>query len=155
MPIEEGAEAPDFTLNTGDGETITLSKQRGKTVVLYFYPKDDTSGCTAEACSFRDNISTLTDAGAVVLGISPDSEKSHKKFAEKFELPFPLLADVGHIVADSYGVWAEKSMHGKKYFGIERTTFIIDKDGVVRKAFRKVKVPGHTEEVLQAINGLK
>jgi len=153
MSVEEGAVAPDFSLKTADGETVTLSEQRGKTVVLYFYPKDDTPGCTAQACSFRDNIASLTSHGVTVLGVSPDSEKSHKKFVEKFDLPFPLLADTDHAVADAYGVWAEKSMYGKKYFGIERTTFIINKDGVVQKVFPKVKVPGHVEEVLKAIAG--
>jgi len=147
MAIEIGAVAPDFSLKTADGETVTLSGLHGKTVVLYFYPKDDTPGCTAQACSFRDNMATLLSHGVTVLGVSPDNEKSHKKFVEKFDLPFPLLAD-------KYGVWAEKNMYGKTYYGNERTTFIIDNNGIVRTIFNKVKVPGHTEEVLKAIEGL-
>jgi peroxiredoxin Q/BCP len=154
MAIEVGAPAPDFSLQTADNETVTLSGLRGKIVVLYFYPKDDTPGCTAQACSFRDNIASLLDHGVTVLGVSPDNESSHKKFAEKFRLPFPLLADIDHALADEYGVWAEKSMYGKKYWGNERTTFIIDKNGIVKKIFNKVKVEGHTAEVLNALEEL-
>ena len=154
MPIEEGAAAPDFSLKTADGETVTLSGLKGKIVVLYFYPKDDTPGCTTEACSFRDNNEKLLAHEAIVLGVSPDDEKSHKKFVTKFDLTFPLLADIDHHVADSYGVWAEKSMYGKTYFGNERTTFIIDKDGIIKKVFPKVKVTGHVEEVLAAIESM-
>jgi peroxiredoxin Q/BCP len=154
MTVNVGSPAPDFSLKTAEGKTVRLSELRGKTVVLYFYPKDDTPGCTAQACSFRDNMAVLTGHNVTVLGVSPDNEKSHKKFVEKFELPFPLLADVGHIVADEYGVWAEKSMYGKKYYGNERTTLVIDRDGIVRKVFEKVKVPGHVEEVLKAIEQL-
>jgi peroxiredoxin Q/BCP len=154
MPIEEGAAAPDFSLKTADGETVTLSGLKGKIVVLYFYPKDDTPGCTTEACSFRDNNEKLLAHEAIVLGVSPDDEKSHKKFVTKFDLTFPLLADIDHHVADSYGVWAEKSMYGKTYFGNERTTFIIDKDGIIKKVFLKVKVTGHVEEVLAAIESM-
>jgi peroxiredoxin Q/BCP len=155
MAITVGEPAPDFSLNTADGQTVSLSDFREKTVVLYFYPKDDTPGCTAQACSFRDNIARLTGYGVTVLGVSPDTEKSHKKFVDKFELPFPLLADANHLVADEYGVWTEKSMYGKKYYGIERTTYIIDGNGIVRKVFPKVKVPGHVEEVLKAVDELK
>jgi thioredoxin-dependent peroxiredoxin len=154
MTIEVGDPAPDFTLGTADGETITLSDLKGKVVVLYFYPKDDTPGCTSQACAFRDNMARLLGHGAQVLGVSPDNEKSHKKFVEKFDLPFPLLADTNHGVADLYGVWSEKSMYGKKYFGNERTTFIIDREGIVRKIFPKVKVPGHVDEVIEAVEAL-
>jgi thioredoxin-dependent peroxiredoxin len=151
MSVEVDAPAPDFTLSTATGEKITLSDLKGKIVVLYFYPKDDTPGCTSQACSFRDNMARLLGHGVTVLGVSPDSEKSHKKFVEKFDLPFPLLADTDHAVADLYGVWAEKSMYGNTYFGNERTTFIIDRDGTVSKVFPKVKVPGHVDEVIEAV----
>lgn len=154
MEITEGVEAPDFALETGEGKTVKLSDFRGKTVVLYFYPKDDTSGCTAEACSFRDNLEQLSARGVVVLGVSPDSAKSHAKFAEKYGLPFPLLADTEKKTATDYGVWVEKSMYGRKYMGVDRSTFVIDGDGRVRKVFRKVKVPGHVEEVRKAIEAI-
>jgi peroxiredoxin Q/BCP len=123
-------------------------------VVLYFYPKDNTSGCTAQACSFRDNNAALLAKDVVVLGVSPDSDKSHQKFIEKFDLPFPLLVDTNHLLADQYSVWAEKSLYGRKYYGNERTTFIIDKNGIVQKIYNKVKVPGHVEQVLKAIEEL-
>jgi len=149
--IKEGQEAPDFSLVSDRGETVTLSKLRGKPVVLYFYPKDDTPGCTKEACAFRDRQSDLAAHGAVVLGVSPDDEKSHGKFRDKFHLNFPLLADPGHKVADAYGAWREKNMYGKKSMGIQRSTFLIDPAGKVRKAWKKVSVDGHDAAVLAAL----
>lgn len=148
-----GELAPDFTLSDGSGASVTLSSLRGKKVILYFYPKDDTPGCTQESCDFRDRHPDLQAAGAVVLGISPDSVKSHSKFAAKFNLPFPLLADEGSGVATAYGVWKEKSMYGKTYMGVERTTFLIDESGFVQRVWNKVKVTGHSEEVLKAVKG--
>jgi peroxiredoxin Q/BCP len=154
MAITEGAPAPEFSLPDQSGATVRLSGFRGRTVVLYFYPKDDTPGCTTEACSFRDRSAALSDAGAVVLGVSPDGTASHERFARKYELPFPLLADQDHAVAEEYGVWVEKSNYGRKYMGIERSTFVIDGDGIVRKVFRKVKAAGHADEVLAAVQAL-
>jgi peroxiredoxin Q/BCP len=154
MPINEGTKAPEFALKTAHGETVTLSGLLGKTVVLYFYPKDDTPGCTTEACEFRDNKTALAERGVIILGVSPDNEKSHRKFIDKFDLTFPLLADIDHQVADAYGVWAEKSMYGRKYYGNERTTFVIDNRGIIRKVFSKVKVTGHVEEVIRAVDSL-
>jgi len=152
--IEEGETAPDFTLAADSGSKIKLSDLRGKPVVLYFYPKDDTPGCTREACAFRDRSSELADLGAVVLGVSPDDVESHGKFRDKFHLNFPLLADVGHKVADQYGAWREKNMYGKVSMGIQRSTFLIDAAGKVRKAWKKVSVDGHDEEVLKALGSL-
>lgn len=152
--IEEGETAPDFTLAADSGEKIKLSGLRGKPVVLYFYPKDDTPGCTREACAFRDRSSELADLGAVVLGVSPDDVESHGKFRDKFHLNFPLLADVGHKVADQYGAWREKNMYGKVSMGIQRSTFLIDAEGKVRKTWKKVSVDGHDEEVLKALGNL-
>jgi peroxiredoxin Q/BCP len=149
--VTEGRAAPDFTLPDQDGKAVKLSKLKGQTVVLYFYPKDDTSGCTKEACAFRDARADYEAAGAKVLGVSPDDVKSHRKFADKYQLPFTLLADSDHKVCEKYGVWKEKSMYGRKYMGVERTTFVIDADGKVRKIFSKVKVDGHSEDVLEAI----
>jgi len=154
MALSEGQPAPDFAMASGDGSTVKLSDLRGKTVVLYFYPKDDTPGCTKEACSFRDHYDELKSLGVAVLGVSPDDAASHRKFAGKYSLPFPLLADEGAATATAYGVWVEKSMYGKKYMGVERTTFVIDGEGIIRKVFPKVKVEGHTEEVLEAVRGL-
>lgn len=151
MAITEGQTAPDFALENAEGETVRLSDFRGRKVVLYFYPKDDTPGCTQEACSFRDSLERVQALGAVVLGISPDSVASHRKFAAKHGLNFPLLADPDTTVAQQYGVWVKKSMYGREYMGIERTTFILDENGVVRKVFPKVKVKGHAEEVLKAL----
>lgn len=148
MTIAEGKSAPDFTLPDENGKKHKLSDYRGKTVVLYFYPADDTPGCTKEACDFRDDYLKYKAAGAVVLGVSPDDEASHDKFKTKYKLPFPLLADTDHKVAEKYGVWAEKSMFGKKYFGIVRSTFIIDGDGKIAKAYDKVKVVSHSQNVL-------
>jgi peroxiredoxin Q/BCP len=149
--VEEGKPAPDFTLADQAGKKVTLSKLKGSTVVLYFYPKDDTPGCTTEACDFRDGFADYKKAGAVILGVSPDDSASHAKFATKFDLPFPLLADVDKKVSEAYGVWKEKSMYGKKYMGVERTTFVIDPKGMVAKIFPKVKVSGHSAAVLDAI----
>jgi peroxiredoxin Q/BCP len=149
--VEAGQPALDFTLNDQNGKPVTLSKLKGSPVVLYFYPRDDTPGCTKEACGFRDRFAAYKKAGAVILGVSPDTSESHAKFAEKFELPFILLADLGNKVCEAYGVWKEKNMYGKKYLGVERTTFVIDRKGVVRKVFPKVKVDGHSDAVLEAI----
>lgn len=151
--LEPGQPAPDFTLHDQHDKPITLSKLKGKPVVLYFYPKDDTPGCTKQACGFRDAFAEYQNAGAVILGVSPDDTASHAKFAEKFELPFPLLADVGSKVCETYGVWKEKNMYGKKSMGVERTTFVIDRQGVVNVVFARVKVDGHVDQVLAAIKG--
>jgi thioredoxin-dependent peroxiredoxin len=154
MSIEIGDKAPDFTLTTDGNGKITLSKLRGQKVVLYFYPKDDTSGCTAEACGFRDSFPKFGNIEAAVIGISKDSVASHDKFKKKYELPFILASDSEGKVCESYGVWVEKSMYGRKYMGIERATFLIDEKGVVRGAWRKVKVPGHVDAVLAAAKAL-
>jgi peroxiredoxin Q/BCP len=153
--VEIGQAAPDFTLPDQHGEPITLSELRGTPVVLYFYPKDDTPGCTKEACAFRDARGTYQKAGARVVGISPDDSASHKRFADKYDLPFTLVADAGHRVCDDYGVWKEKNLYGKKSMGVERTTFVIDRQGIVRKIFPRVKVDGHSDAVLEAIRGLE
>jgi len=152
--IEEGEKAPDFTLPDDAGNTVKLSALKGKPVVLYFYPKDDTPGCTKEACSFRDRQAELKQRGAVVLGVSPDDVASHARFRDKFHLNFPLLADDGHRVAERYGAWREKNMYGKKSMGVQRSTFLIDGDGVVRRAWKKVSVDGHDDEVLAALDEL-
>jgi peroxiredoxin Q/BCP len=146
-----GALAPDFTLPDHAGTTHTLSQYRGKPVVLYFYPKDDTPGCTVEACSFRDALGSFADRDAVVLGVSPDSAASHQRFVQKYTLTFPLLADEGHRVAEQYGVWVEKSHGGTTSMGIARTTFIIDADGYVAHVFRNVRPEGHEQEVLSKL----
>ena len=155
MAISEKAPAPTFSLPSTTGKNIGLKDLKGKKIVLYFYPKDDTPGCTTEACNFRDGIAELERAGAVVLGVSPDSMASHEKFRKKFSLPFALLADTDHAVAEAYGVWKEKSMYGKKYMGIERTTFIIDGKGKIAKIFPKVKVQDHHAEVCAALAALE
>jgi peroxiredoxin Q/BCP len=149
--VEEGKPAPDFEATTDAGERVKLSDFRGKPVVLFFYPKDDTPGCTVEACGFRDAYSEFEERGAVVLGVSPDNEASHVRFKEKYELPFTLLADTEHEVAEQYGVWGEKNYAGKKYMGISRTTFVIDADGNLVKAMRNVKPDGHPEKVLEVL----
>ena len=149
--LSEGDPAPDFTLPDQHGDQVNLKGLRGRRVVLYFYPKADTPGCTAQACGVRDHRPDYERAGAVVLGISSDPVTSISKFDEKYGLGFPLLADEGHRVAESYGVWVEKSMYGRKYMGVERTTFIIDKDGTIARVFRKVKPAGHAEEVKAAL----
>ncbi|MDE3153163.1 MAG: thioredoxin-dependent thiol peroxidase [Gemmatimonadota bacterium] len=149
-----GKSAPAFTLDTDAGEPLSLKDLKGKPVVLYFYPKDDTSGCTTEACEFRDAFPRFKKSKAVILGASPDSVKSHQKFKAKFDLPFTLLADPDHEVCEQYGVWKQKSMYGRKYMGVERTTFIIDAAGKIAKIFEKVKPAGHAAEVEAAIAGL-
>jgi peroxiredoxin Q/BCP len=151
MVLVPGEVAPEFSLAADDGKTIALRDLRGKPVVLYFYPKDDTPGCTKEACEFRDRWKDVQETGAVVLGVSPDSASSHQKFKQKYRLPFPLLADPDHQVAARYGAWGEKSMYGKKYQGILRTTFLIDGTGRIARVFEKVKPEGHAAEVLAAL----
>jgi peroxiredoxin Q/BCP len=151
--IEEGQPAPDFELPSDSGDTVTLSSLRGKPVVLYFYPKDDTPGCTTQACGIRDAYGEFERAGAVVLGVSPDDERSHGKFRDKYELPFTLLADTDHEVAERYGVWGEKTYMGRTYMGINRSTFVIDGDGIVTKVFPQVKPATHADDVLAALNG--
>lgn len=155
MKILEGKKAPVFELVSASGETIELKKYLGKkNIVLYFYPKDDTPGCTQQACGFRDAIKTIEKADAVVLGVSADSLAAHTKFQKKYDLPFDLLSDSEKAVIKKYDVWKEKSMYGKKYMGIERTTFVIDKKGMIRKIFPKVKVAGHVDEVLEILSAL-
>ena len=149
--LDVGDKAPAFSLEDQSGKPVKLSDFKGKTVVLYFYPKDDTPGCTREACAFRDEHSALRKAGAVVLGVSPDSWVSHAKFAGKYDLPFPLLADTDHAVSEKYGAWGEKSLYGRKFMGINRSTFLIDGSGKVARVWPKVKVDGHVDQVLQAI----
>lgn len=151
--LDATSKAPAFTLPTDDGSSVSLTDFAGRKVVLYFYPKDDTSGCTTQACEFRDNWRAVQQAGAVVLGVSPDGVASHQKFRDKFDLPFPLLADEDHVVAERYGVWGEKSMYGRKYMGILRTTFIIDEEGRIAHVFEKVKPQGHAAEVLAVLAG--
>jgi peroxiredoxin Q/BCP len=146
-----GEPAPDYTLPADDGRVLGPKDFRGKKVVLYFYPKDDTSGCTKEACSFRDNLARVTSKGAVVLGVSRDDSKSHAKFRAKYDLNFPLLSDDDGQVTEAYGVWRMKNMYGREYFGIERTTFLIDENGKIARIWPKVKVEGHTDEVLAAL----
>jgi thioredoxin-dependent peroxiredoxin len=149
--INEGDQAPDFTLQSDAGTDVTLSSLRGHPVVLYFYPKDDTPGCTTQACGIRDAWAEFERAGAVVLGVSPDGERSHAKFRDKYDLPFTLLADTDHSVAETYGVWREKSYLGKTYFGVNRSTFVIDEAGKIKKVFEKVKPATHTVDVLAAL----
>ena len=149
--VLEGDEAPDFTLRSDAGDDVTLSSLRGRPVVLYFYPKDDTPGCTTQACGIRDAYGEFERADAVVLGVSPDDERSHAKFREKYRLPFRLLADTDHDVAEAYGVWGEKSYMGRTYFGVSRSTFVIDEEGKVKKVFPKVKPGEHADDVLAAL----
>ena len=149
--VEQGRPAPDFSLTSDSGELVSLSDLRGRPVVLYFYPGDDTPGCTAQACGIRDVWTELQRKGAVVLGVSPDSPKKHVKFREKYGLPFTLLSDEEHEVAEAYGTWVEKKMYGKTYMGIERSTFVIDADGNVAKVMRKVKPADHAADVLAAL----
>ena len=150
-PLAAGSQAPDFSLQTDEGTTVTLGQFRGKHVVLYFYPRDDTPGCTTEACEFRDAWQDVQQTGALVFGVSPDDVASHRKFRTKFRLPFPLLADPDHRVAERYGVWGEKSMYGRKFLGMLRTTFVIGPDGRIRKVFERVKPKGHAAAVLEAL----
>jgi thioredoxin-dependent peroxiredoxin len=149
--IDEGKPAPDFELRSDTGETVKLSDFHGRPVVLYFYPKDDTPGCTTEACEFRDAYDVFRDRGAEVLGVSPDDVRSHEKFKKKYELPFTLLADPSHQVAEQYGVWGERKFAGKRYLGITRSTFVIAPDGTVARAMRGIKPAGHASEVLGSL----
>lgn len=149
--LNVGDKAPDFQAKDDQGNDVSLKSLRGSTVVLYFYPKDDTTGCTAEACDFRDNYKLFHKQGVVVLGVSPDSEKSHQKFKTKYELPFPLIVDEDKTIVSAYDVWKEKSMYGRKFMGVERTTFVIDEKGVIQKIFPKVKVKNHVQAVLEAL----
>lgn len=149
--IEEGQPAPDFELSSDAGETIRLSELRGKPVVLYFYPRDDTPGCTTQACGIRDTYDEFEQVGAVVLGVSPDDEQSHRTFRDKYDLPFTLLADTDHRVAEQYGVWGEKRYRGRTYLGVSRWTFVIDADGTVKRVFANVKPDGHAASVLAAL----
>jgi thioredoxin-dependent peroxiredoxin len=146
-----GDVAPEIALPDQDGTDVRLSDYRGRKVVLYFYPKDDTSGCTTQACGLRDRIDEIDARDAVVLGVSPDPVASHRKFVDKYDLPFRLLADTDHAVAEAYGVWKEKSMYGRKYMGVERTTFLIDEDGRISEVLEKVKPAGHVDDVLSRI----
>ena len=151
MSVEEGRKAPDFSAATDGGGKLKLSELRGKPVVLYFYPKDDTPGCTTEACGFRDAAPDFKKLKATVIGVSKDSVARHDKFKAKYKLGFPLVADEDGKICEKYGTWVEKSLYGRKYMGIDRATFLIDKDGVVRKVWRKVKVNGHVSEIAEAL----
>jgi thioredoxin-dependent peroxiredoxin len=150
--LKEGDSAPEISLKTDAGEPFRLSSLKGKNIVLYFYPKADTPGCTKEACEFRDNSKKFAKANTEIIGVSPDSDAAQARFKTKFDLPFTLLADNEHKAAETYGVWKEKSMYGRKYMGVERTTFVIDHNGKIKKIFPKVKVDGHAEEVLSALD---
>jgi peroxiredoxin Q/BCP len=150
--LEVGDKAPDFSGVDENGKKISLKDFKGQKVVLYFYPKDNTTGCTAEACDFRDSYSRIKRKGVVLLGVSPDTEKSHQKFKQKYDLPFPLIADTEKVIANAYGVWQEKSMYGRKYMGIVRSTFVIDEKGKLIAVFPKVKVAGHVDEVLKVVS---
>lgn len=152
--LKEGDPAPDFTAPADNGETLSLKDFKGRTLVLYFYPKDDTSGCTAQACAFNESLPAFDGIDAVVLGVSRDSLKSHEKFSQKYGLTFPLLSDEDGAICAAYGVWVEKSMYGRKYMGIDRTTFLIDGAGKIARIWPKVKVPGHAEDVLKAVRAL-
>ena len=154
ITLQEGDKAPAFRSKDQDGKTVALSDFKGKKVVLYFYPEDDTPTCTVEACNLRDNYSLLKKEGIVVLGVSPDDEKKHKKFEQKFNLPFTLIADNDKKIIDKYGVWGEKNLYGRKYMGLHRTTFLIDEKGIIRKIFRKPRSKMHSEEILKAWNEL-
>ncbi len=152
--IEEGSKAPAFTLQADDGSKVKLSDLKGNPVVLYFYPRDDTPGCTREACAFRDRQDEIQGLGAKVFGISPDTVESHVKFRDKFSLNFPLLADPDHKMAEKYGAWREKNMYGKKSMGIQRSTYLIDANGKVAKLWKRVQVDGHDQQVIDALNAL-
>lgn len=154
MPLKAGVKAPEFELRDGEGQVHRLSDYLGRTIVVYFYPRDDTPGCTREACSFRDAYDDFAEAGIEILGISPDSELSHYKFMEKYELPFPLLSDSDHKVSQAYGVWGVKHAMGREYEGIFRTTFIIGPDGIIKRVFENVKPAEHSQEVLAAVNAV-
>ena len=150
MQLVEGVKAPAFKSKDQDGKAISLADFNGKKVVLYFYPEDDTPTCTIEACNLRDNFSVLQQEGIIILGVSPDDEKKHKKFEQKYDLPFKLVADANKKVIDKYGVWGEKNLYGRKYMGIHRTTFLIDEEGVIRKIFKKPRSKMHSQEILKA-----
>lgn len=152
MALNVGDKAPDFKMEATGGKELSLSDYKGKKLVLYFYPKDDTPGCTKEACGFKDNMESITSTGAEVLGVSPDDLKSHDKFIAKYDLNFNLASDPDHTVAEVYGAWGEKNMYGRKYMGIIRSTFLIDEEGKIKEAWYKVKVPGHVEKVMEAIS---
>lgn len=154
MTTAIGQPAPDFTLPIDGNGSVTLSALKGRNVVVYFYPKDDTSGCTTQACGFGEQLPHFEKLDATIIGISKDSVASHDKFKAKYKLPFILASDAGSDVTERYGAWQEKNMYGRKYMGIERSTFLIDKDGVLRAEWRKVKVPGHVDAVLKAVQGL-
>ncbi|MEX0922974.1 MAG: thioredoxin-dependent thiol peroxidase [Rhodovibrionaceae bacterium] len=154
MSVDIGKPAPNFSKPTDGGGTLSLKDLKGKKVILYFYPKDDTPGCTKEACGFRDSLPDFRGAGAEIVGVSKDSAAKHDKFKDKYDLPFTLVSDEDGAICEAYGTWVEKSMYGKKYMGIDRATFLIDEKGVVRQVWRKVKVPGHVEEVLEAARSL-
>lgn len=154
MTVDTGDKAPEFNMPTDSDGTVSLSELKGQNVILYFYPKDDTPGCTKQACGFRDLLPDFSGANAEIIGVSKDTAKKHDKFKAKYELPFTLGADDEGTVCEDYGVWKEKNMYGRKYMGIERTTFLIDSTGVIRHVWRKVKVPGHVEEVLAAVKAL-
>lgn len=151
MTLEVGQPAPDFTLLADDGRSVSLRDLRGRKVVLYFYPKDDTPGCTKEACSFRDNLGRITSKGAVVYGVSKDGLESHRKFKAKYALPFPLLSDADGVVLEAYDVWKRKKLYGRAFMGVERTTYIIDEDGRIAKVFPRVRVSGHADDVIGAL----
>lgn len=148
ITLKEGDIAPDFKGLNQNGDELSLNEFKGKKIILYFYPKDNTSGCTAEACNLNDNYSILTEKGYVVIGVSPDSAASHQKFIAKYELNFNLITDESKVILEKYGVWGEKSMYGRKYMGVNRTTFIIDEEGKIEKIFNKVKTKAHTEQIL-------
>ena len=154
MSVQEGDAAPDFEMPASGGRTVSKQSLRGKPFVLYFYPKADTPGCTKEACAFQEALPQLGHIGIDVIGVSPDKMKPIEKFADKYQLSFPLASDESHAVADKYGTWVEKSMYGRKYMGMERATFLVDGKGVIRQIWRKVKVPGHVEAVLSAAKTL-
>lgn len=153
--LKENDKAPNFNLPASNGKNITLADLQGKNVVIYFYPKDDTPGCTVQACGFRDSFKDIEKLGTVILGVSPDNAASHEKFIKKFNLPFILLSDTDKKMCQDYGVWVEKSMYGKKYMGVARTTFLINKEGKIAKIFEKVKPEGHNQEVIEALKNLK
>ena len=152
IQLKEGLKAPDFEGTDQNGKEVKLSNFTGKKVVMYFYPKDNTSGCTAEACNLRDNYSLLLKKGFIIIGVSPDTEKSHKGFAEKYSLPFPLIADTSKKILNDYGVWGEKKMYGKSYLGVIRTTFVIDEKGIIEKIITKVDTAGHAEQIINMYN---
>ena len=149
IQLQEGDKAPGFTGKDAGGNKISLADYKGKKLVLYFYPQDDTPTCTVQACNLRDNDALLRKEGFYIVGISPDDEKSHQKFEKKFDLPFPLIADPGHTIIDRYGVWGEKQLYGRKYMGLHRTTFLIDEKGIIRKIFLKPKSKQHAEEIVE------